>query len=123
MNAVRKTPYRGINRWITMTSQMLGGYDDHRYLTFLQAKELGGSVRKGEKGTPIVFYRQRPVRERRGGNGAGDGFPKRSRSRRNGDPHTNLTAPKVRGENPSRLFPQQAIPVHMPVSTQAAKDV
>ena len=28
------------------------------WLTFNQAKELNGSVRKGEKGTQIVFYKQ-----------------------------------------------------------------
>lgn len=63
MNAIRQTPYRGINRWITMIAQMLGGYDDHRYLTFLQAKELGGTVRKGEKATPIVYYERKPVKD------------------------------------------------------------
>ena len=63
MNAIRQAPYRGINRWITMIAQMLGGYDDHRYVTFLQAKDLGGSVRKGEKATPIVYYARKPVKD------------------------------------------------------------
>ena len=46
-NAVTGRPYNGIN-WLVLGS---GGW-----LTFKQAKELGGSVRKGEKGTQIVFW-------------------------------------------------------------------
>ena len=33
------------------------GYADPRWLTFRQAKALGGSVRKGEEGSPIVFWK------------------------------------------------------------------
>lgn len=46
-NAASGRPYNGIN-WLVLGS---GGW-----LTFKQAKELGGSVRKGEKGTAIVFW-------------------------------------------------------------------
>ena len=46
-NAATGRPYNGIN-WLVLGS---GGW-----LTFKQAKELGGSVRKGEKGTQIVFW-------------------------------------------------------------------
>ena len=46
-NAASGRPYNGIN-WLVLGS---GGW-----LTFKQAKELGGSVRKGEKGTQIVFW-------------------------------------------------------------------
>lgn len=34
-----------------------GGYSDPRWLTFRQAQELGGTVRKGEKGTHIVLLK------------------------------------------------------------------
>ncbi|MDR3709673.1 MAG: zincin-like metallopeptidase domain-containing protein [Capsulimonadaceae bacterium] len=52
VNAVSEKPYRGIN------SLLLGmaGYDDHRWLTFKQAHDLNGQVRRGEKGTAIVFW-------------------------------------------------------------------
>ena len=52
-NAVTGKSYRGINPFLLM----LGGatYADHRWLTFKQAQEMGGTVRKGEKGTWIVF--------------------------------------------------------------------
>ena len=46
-NAATGRPYNGIN-WLVLGE---GGW-----LTFKQAKELGGSVRKGEKGTAIVFW-------------------------------------------------------------------
>src|SRR5207248_1753584 len=33
------------------------GYERHQWLTFKQAKELGAKVRKGERGTIVVFTR------------------------------------------------------------------
>jgi antirestriction protein ArdC len=47
-------PYRGINVMLLWSSC----YSSPFWLTFNQAKELGGTVRKGEKGTQIVFYKQ-----------------------------------------------------------------
>lgn len=51
-NAVTGRPYNGINLLI------LGSlpYASLGYLTFKQGKELGGTVRKGEKGTGVVFW-------------------------------------------------------------------
>ena len=51
-NAVTGKLYRGIN----VLMLMLDGYTDSRWLTFKQAKDLGGSVTKGQKGTPVVFW-------------------------------------------------------------------
>lgn len=48
-------PYRGINALVTAARN----YADHRWLTFRQAQAAGGSVRKGEKGTRIVFWKFR----------------------------------------------------------------
>ena len=47
-------PYRGVNVFLLWASP----YSYPFWLTFKQAKELNGSVRKGEKGTQIVFYKQ-----------------------------------------------------------------
>jgi antirestriction protein ArdC len=47
-------PYRGINIMLLWSSS----YSSPFWLTFNQAKELTGSIRKGEKGTQIVFYKQ-----------------------------------------------------------------
>ena len=47
-------PYRGINIMLLWSCS----YSSPFWLTFNQAKELNGSVHKGEKGTQIVFYKQ-----------------------------------------------------------------
>jgi len=54
-NAVSKKPYRGINVWLLLSAE--GSYTDNRWVTFKQALDLGGNVRKGEKGTQIVLWR------------------------------------------------------------------
>jgi hypothetical protein len=52
-NLVSKRPYRGINVFLLS----LQGYGSQYWLTFNQAKQLGGNVRKGEHGTKIVFWK------------------------------------------------------------------
>lgn len=47
-------PYRGINVMLLWSTPFALPF----WLTFKQAQELGGTVRKGEKGTAIVFYKQ-----------------------------------------------------------------
>ena len=42
------------------------GYRTPRYLTFKQALELGGHVRKGEHGTKVYFVKQLQVADRDG---------------------------------------------------------
>src|SRR5690606_34194113 len=42
---------------------MSRNYTDSRCLTFKQANEIGARIRKGEHGTPIVFYRLREVND------------------------------------------------------------
>ena len=57
INATTGRAYRGVNilsLWIT--TQALG-YESHEWATFKQWQERGAYVRKGEKGTPIVFYK------------------------------------------------------------------
>lgn len=51
-NFVTKKPYRGVNLIILWSA----GYSSPDFLTFRQAKQLGGSVRKGEHGLPVVFW-------------------------------------------------------------------
>ena len=51
-NAVSKKVYRGIN--VFLLSMM--GYESPTWLTYKQAKELGGTVKKGEKSTPVLFW-------------------------------------------------------------------
>ena len=50
-NLLSRKEYRGINVFLTGSQ----GYESPYWLTFKQAKALGGCVREGEKGTPIVY--------------------------------------------------------------------
>jgi antirestriction protein ArdC len=62
-NAVTNRPYSGSNvvlLWMTRAA----GYRTPRYLTFKQALELGGHVRKGERGTRVYFVKRLQVREK-----------------------------------------------------------
>ncbi len=47
--------YKGINILMLWQSAELQGYSCPFWLTFQQAKELGGFVKKGEHGSPVVF--------------------------------------------------------------------
>jgi len=52
-NLVTDRPYRGINIWILLSS----GFSSPYWLSFRQARELNGHVRKGEKGLPVVYWK------------------------------------------------------------------
>jgi len=51
-NLLSGKPYRGINAFLLAMFQN----DNPYWLTFKQALQLGGNVRKGEKGMPVVFW-------------------------------------------------------------------
>jgi len=53
-NLVSKKPYRGINVFLLMAMS----YESPHWLTFRQAIQLGGSVKKGEKSCPVVFWKR-----------------------------------------------------------------
>lgn len=50
-------PYRGINTLVLSVAQDVAGYKTPYWYTFNQAKKLGGNVKRGEKGTPVVFWK------------------------------------------------------------------
>ena len=52
-NLRSKKAYRGINHFLLS----LSAYSNPYWLTYKQAKEFGGQVRKGEKSTPVVFWK------------------------------------------------------------------
>ena len=60
-NAVSNRPYSGCNVILLWMAQA-GGYCTPRFLTFKQALELGGNVRKGERGTKVYFVKQLQVK-------------------------------------------------------------
>ncbi|HDU8497015.1 TPA: DUF1738 domain-containing protein [Morganella morganii] len=51
------TAYSGINIMLLWSSAAEQGYTDPRWLTYKQAAEQGGQVRKGEHGTTIIYYK------------------------------------------------------------------
>src|SRR5437762_13971477 len=46
-------PYRGINVWVLASA----GYSSPYWLTYRQAQEIGGYVRRGEHGYPVMFWK------------------------------------------------------------------
>src|SRR5437899_2587629 len=52
-NLVSKKPYRGINHFLLSGSR----YGSEFWLTYKQAQELGGHIKKGEKAELIVFWK------------------------------------------------------------------
>lgn len=62
-------PYRGANL-INLSSQATAkGYTDNRWYTFYGAKKAGGKVKKGEKGTPIHYWKFHEDRIKKDENG------------------------------------------------------
>lgn len=61
-NALTNRPYRGLNTILLNLVAMLQGFVDPRWLTFRNAEKLGGSIRKGEKGVHVIFWKFLPLR-------------------------------------------------------------
>ena len=53
-------PYRGYNQFILSMS----GYSSPYWLTYKKATELGGQVRKGEKGTSVHFFKPLDIKDK-----------------------------------------------------------
>lgn len=49
--------YRGVNVFLLAMTQWAAGYESPHWTTFRQAKERGGTVKKGERGTPVIFWK------------------------------------------------------------------
>lgn len=57
MNATSGKAYRGVNIPVLWVHQMKGGYKSGLWGTYKQWAEKGAQVRKGEKGSHIVFWK------------------------------------------------------------------
>jgi len=55
-NFLSQAPYKGINRLMLGLSSMVHGFGCPVWASFKQWQTVGATVRKGEKGTKIVFY-------------------------------------------------------------------
>jgi N-terminal domain of anti-restriction factor ArdC len=72
-NATTQRGYSGINVLILWSAVIEHGFSGQSWLTFRQALRLGGHVRKGERGTTVVYAdRFTPDDERRRAEEAGE---------------------------------------------------
>lgn len=55
-NVTTGKAYRGANVFWLWMAQAAGGYPTAQWLTYNQAKALGGNVAKGQKGTPCFYW-------------------------------------------------------------------
>src|ERR1035437_947369 len=62
-NFVSQRPYRGINVFLLHAMS----YESPLWITFRQASALGGSIRKGEKACPVVFWKQLAIENKESG--------------------------------------------------------
>ena len=65
-------PYRGINVLTLWATAMTRGYAAPHWLTFKQALALGGAVRKGERGSTVVYANTIEVDGDNGGKSSAD---------------------------------------------------
>lgn len=56
-NLVSKKGYRGVNQFLLDLTAMSAGYSSPWWMSYKQAGELGGNVKKGEKATVVVFFK------------------------------------------------------------------
>lgn len=56
-NAVSQTAYRGVNVLVLWATAEACGYPSGLWATYAQWRRLGAQVRKGEKSTPVVFWK------------------------------------------------------------------
>ena len=62
-NLQSKKNYRGVNVLQLWISGAIQGFTSPYWMTFNQGKELGGMVRKGQKATPIVFWKMVKIKD------------------------------------------------------------
>ena len=60
-------PYRGVNVFLLAFTAYAKGYGSSYWLTFNQAKAKGGTVKKGEKSSMVVFWKQLEMTDRETG--------------------------------------------------------
>ena len=58
-NLVSKRPYNGINYFLLSASKYVSSF----WLTYRQATELGGHVRKGEESTIVIFWKVEDLKQ------------------------------------------------------------
>lgn len=63
-NAASNRAYSGVNTLLLMMAGADAGYSSDAWMTYKQAQERGGQVRKGEHGQRVVLWKMRAVKDR-----------------------------------------------------------
>lgn len=66
-NMDSRKPYRGVNVFLLAFTAYAHGYESSYWMTYKQAKEKGGNVKKGEKSSLVVFWKQLETKDRQTG--------------------------------------------------------
>lgn len=64
INYKTKAAYNGVNVLLLWAAAREAGYSSNQWLTYKQAAELGGQVRKGEKSVQCVFFKMLNVQDK-----------------------------------------------------------
>jgi antirestriction protein ArdC len=106
-NAVTGQAYRGVNILSLWVSALERGYDSGEWATLHQWNEKGARVRKGEKASPIVFYKEIAVAaEAAGGSDDEEAETERRRFARG---YWVFAAEQVDGYQPATALPPNPI--------------
>lgn len=62
-----KKPYRGVNIFLLAMTAWAEGYESSYWMTYKQAKQQGGQVRKGEKASLVVFWKRYATKDKETG--------------------------------------------------------
>ncbi|MBX9591757.1 MAG: ssDNA-binding domain-containing protein [Hyphomonadaceae bacterium] len=111
-NAVTGQAYRGVNILSLWVSALERGYESGEWATLRQWNEKGARVRKGEKASPIVFYKEITVASETDGD---DGEAETER-RRFARGYWVFAAEQVDGYQPAAALP------HNPITRIAAAE-
>ena len=60
-------PYRGVNIFLLAMTSWAKGYESGYWLTYKQAKQQGGQVRKGEKASLVIFWKRYATTDKESG--------------------------------------------------------
>ncbi|MFO1086526.1 MAG: zincin-like metallopeptidase domain-containing protein [Reyranellaceae bacterium] len=60
-NVVSGLPYKGVNILVLWAEGQLRNFGTGLWATYRQWQELGAQVRKGERGTTVLYYKQLPL--------------------------------------------------------------
>lgn len=107
MNLASRKRYRGVNVFLLAVTAWAKGYESSNWLTFNQARERGGMVRKGEKSSMVVFWKPLEVTDAKTGEQK-DTFVLRYYNVFNAVQCDGITVPDAPVYTPSELHPIEA---------------